>query len=115
MHDPFRNPLVVEVEDLLAEGEVFERCRTSLADSQGVLIVADRDALLCSEDRTTSRRGLMQLAAIALAVGSQPAADGGRPLRRLLGWRFPRGCHGRSFGVMDPVKCPLSPRSNVVP
>ena len=47
--DPLRDPLVVEVEDLLAEVEVLEQRGTALPGTQRVLIVGDRCALLCRQ------------------------------------------------------------------
>ena len=46
VHHPFRDPLVVEVEDLLAEVEVLQRAGTAFADPQGVLVIGDHGALL---------------------------------------------------------------------
>ncbi len=50
VHDPFRDPLVIEVEDLLAEVEVLERGGTAIADAQRVLIVGDGHSLRGGQD-----------------------------------------------------------------
>src|SRR5690606_17987266 len=39
--DPFGNPLMVEMEDLLAQNEVFDQRRAALSGAQAVLIVGD--------------------------------------------------------------------------
>jgi len=39
MHDTFRDALMIEVEDLLAEHEIFKERGTAGAGAQGVLIV----------------------------------------------------------------------------
>ena len=49
VHDTLGDPLVIEVEDLLAEVEVLEQRRPPLADPQRVLVVRDRHALLGGE------------------------------------------------------------------
>jgi hypothetical protein len=46
VHDPLGDALVIEMEDLFAEVEVFEGGRPALAEFQAVLVVGDRDALL---------------------------------------------------------------------
>ena len=46
VHDALGNALVIEVEDLLAEVEIFEQRRTARALAQGVLVVGDGNALL---------------------------------------------------------------------
>ena len=65
MHDPLGNALVVEMEDLLAEMEIFERGRPAPADAQRILVVGDRRALLRRQDRDIAARDLMRLAAFA--------------------------------------------------
>ena len=61
---PLGDPLVVEVEDLLAEVEVLEQRRAALAHAQRVLVVGDRHPLLGRQRLTGSRR-LVGLAADA--------------------------------------------------
>ena len=65
VHDPLRDPLVVEVEDLLAEVEVVEGDRATGADLERVLVVGDRNALLGGEDRDVAAGRLVGLAARA--------------------------------------------------
>ena len=65
MHDALRDALVIEVEDLLAEMEVFEQSRAARADAQRVLVVSYRDTLLGREGGLFVRRGLVQLSALA--------------------------------------------------
>ena len=60
--DALGDALVVEVEDLLAEGEVLEQAGAAGADLQGVLVVGDRDALLGGHHRMVATRDLMGLA-----------------------------------------------------
>jgi len=55
VHDPLRYPLVIEVEDLLAEVEVLERCGTAIADAQCVLIVGDGHSLRSGQDVVVGR------------------------------------------------------------
>ena len=64
MHDPLRDALMIEVEDLLAEVEVLDESRATSALPQGVLIVCNWDALLRSERRDLGVIGcLMSFAA----------------------------------------------------
>ena len=46
MHDPFGDSLVVEMLDLLAQDEVFQQRGAPDAGLQGVLVVADRHAMI---------------------------------------------------------------------
>src|SRR5579875_1783873 len=62
---PLGYPLVVEVEDLLAEVEVLDKAGAALAGPQRVLVVADRHALLGRQPPPAVRRGLVRLAAAA--------------------------------------------------
>ena len=48
VHDPLRDALVVEVEDLLAEVEVLEQRRSAFAGTERVLVVGDRNARVAS-------------------------------------------------------------------
>ena len=60
--DPLGDPLVVEVEDLLAEVEVFQERRAADAGLERVLVVGDRDALLGGQDRMALGGDLVGLA-----------------------------------------------------
>ena len=62
MDDPLGDALVVEVEDLLAEVEVFQQRRAAGADPERVLVVRDRDALLRGQHGHVAARHLMGLA-----------------------------------------------------
>ena len=81
VHHPLRDPLVVEVEDLLPEVEVLEQRRPTLADPQRVLVVGDRNALLRRQARSPPGGDLVGLAARtgpsinAAASTSVPAAS----------------------------------------
>ena len=72
MHDALGDALVIEMEDLLAEMEVFEQGRTTGTDAQRVLVVSYRDTLLGREGGFFIRRGLMQLSALAPFLGFRP-------------------------------------------
>ena len=65
MHDPLGNALMVEVEDLLAEMEIFEQRRAARADLERILIVRHRPALGGGQNRHVAFGKLMQLAAFA--------------------------------------------------
>ena len=64
MDDPFRDPLVIEMEYLFAEMKVFQDCRASGANFQRVLVVRHRSALSGREDRNVASCDLVQLAAV---------------------------------------------------
>jgi hypothetical protein len=66
VHHALGDPLVVEVEELLAEVEVLERRRAALAYAEGVLVVADRRPLLRGEHLVLSPCPLVQLSARAV-------------------------------------------------
>ena len=51
VYHPLGDPLVIEVEDLLAEVEVLDQARAALPRPQGVLVVAHRHALRGGESR----------------------------------------------------------------
>ena len=68
--DPLGDALVVEVEDLLAEVEVFQQRRAAGADPQRVLVVGDRDALLRGQYRRIAARRLVGLTALPRSDGS---------------------------------------------
>ena len=63
VHHPLRNPFMIEMEDLFPKVEVLESCRTTRSDSQRILIVKDRNALLRRERHYLSARYLMALPA----------------------------------------------------
>ena len=65
VHDALRNPLMVEMEDLLAEVKVFQDRRPSSADFQRVLIVGYRSALSCRQNWNVDFRNLMEFPAFA--------------------------------------------------
>jgi hypothetical protein len=48
VHDALRDTLMVEVKDLFAEVEIFERGRSARSDTQRILVVGDRHPLLSS-------------------------------------------------------------------
>ena len=62
MHHPLGDALMVEVEDLLAEVEVFQERRAARPDLQRVLVVRHRAALGRRQDGRVTRRNLMQFA-----------------------------------------------------
>lgn len=65
MHDAFRDALVIEVKNLLAEMEVFERHRPANAYLERVLVVGNRDTLLRCQRRPLAARKLMRFPARA--------------------------------------------------
>ena len=83
MHDALGNALMVEVEDLFPKVEVFERGRPAPADAKRILVIGNRHALLCRQDRDIAARDLMRLAAFAsedrgvAELGGGPALRGG--------------------------------------
>ena len=85
MHDALRNPLVVEVEDLLAKDEVFEQRRPAGAETKAVLVVGDPRAVV------RRQVGGARLALTDLLVGF--AAIGTRELRARRLRRRLLGCH----------------------
>ncbi len=60
--DTFGDPLVIEVEDLLAEVEVLQQRRPTLARTQCVLVVGNRSPLLRRQPVLGAGRRLMRLA-----------------------------------------------------
>jgi hypothetical protein len=94
VHDALGDPLVVEVEDLLAEVEVLERRRAPIADPQRVLVVGDRYALLGRQGRAAARR----------LVGLSTRADGrGVAVRRLPGHEFLLAVSSSQLPAVYPV------------
>src|SRR5690606_6819548 len=69
VHDPLGDALVIEVEDLLAEMEVFEQGRAAQAELEGVLIVGDWGALLGGQDLDLRSGDLVGFLAGALDGG----------------------------------------------
>ena len=97
VHDALRDPLVVEVGDLLAQDEVLEQRRPARAEPQRVLVVGDRHALVRrqapiagvdpmlrqrADVRVRSRLGLRAVLVVLVALGDRA---GGRR----------RGCRAR--------------------
>jgi hypothetical protein len=71
MNDPLGNPLMVEMEYLLAQHEIFEQRGPACAGFQAVLIVGNADTLVCRQMarrivRTLARNLLMGFAAVTL-------------------------------------------------
>jgi hypothetical protein len=64
MDDALRNALVVEVENLFAEVEVFNEGRPSRPDLKAVLIISDRAALGGGQNVGFVIRHLMQLSTL---------------------------------------------------
>ena len=62
VNDPLRNSLVIEMGDLLPEGEIFQERRTSVPGFQRILIVRDDDALIGRERSLSRVSGLMRRA-----------------------------------------------------
>ncbi len=62
VNDAFRNPLVIEMGDLLAESEILQERWTSLAGFQRILVVRDDDALIGREGSLSRVSGLMRRA-----------------------------------------------------
>ena len=67
MHDALGNPLMVEMEDLLAEMEILDQRRTARTDLERILVVRYRTALRGGQDRRIALCGLMQFATLAAA------------------------------------------------
>lgn len=66
VHDPLRDVLVVEMEQLLAQMKVFEQGGAARTRFERVLVIGDRNALLRRERRYAIAGGLVGLAAGAL-------------------------------------------------
>ena len=111
--DALGNALVVKVIDLLAKDEVFQQHRASRAGAQGVLVVADRHALLGGEDRTTGDGLLVQLATCGMLaldyvsgglLRSRPLrldGSGGAGSAARSGTKQVATCHVRHCGLLD--------------
>ena len=83
MHHALGNPLVVEMENLLAEMKILDQGRPTRTDLERVLVVGHRTALRGGQDRRIALCGLMELA--ALAAVQLLIVDG--------------GCSGRYFTI----------------
>ena len=81
---PLGNALVIEVEDLLAEMEVFDQRRPALADLQRVLVVGDRTSLGGGEHLGFTLRGLVEFATIP--SGELLVVNPGRLVRGSFRW-----------------------------
>ena len=69
MNNSLGNALVIEVKDLLTKVEVLEQGRTARADSQRVLIVRDRHALVRRQHGRAFLGGLVKLSTAAAGHG----------------------------------------------
>jgi hypothetical protein len=66
VHDALRDPLVIEVRDLLAEVEVLEERRAAFARPEAVLVVLDGNALV---GRQRLARGMLEEASEVVGLG----------------------------------------------
>ena len=118
MHDALGNPLVIEVVDFLAQGEVFKQRRATHAGAQRVLIVRNRHAMIAGENVRSVGGHLVQFVAVSAAgfPGAGPYLRfhrrwGAGGFRRSFG-RFIGGlllCHRlrpSSRGIRWANKCP---------
>jgi hypothetical protein len=69
------------MEELFPEVKILESGRSATADFQRILVIGDRNALLCRQDRDIPARDLMRLAAFA-AQDRGVAELSGFPARR---------------------------------
>ncbi len=69
MDHPLGDALMVEMEDFLAQDEVFQQRRTALARAKAVLVIGNRDALLGRHRAVGILGGLVGFAAMALGLG----------------------------------------------
>lgn len=65
MYDPLRDPLMVEVEYLLAEMEVLKQGWSPRSGLQRILVVGDRRALLRCQYNVVALDGLMSFSTLA--------------------------------------------------
>jgi len=68
VNDTLRNPLVIEMGNLLAKDEIFQQRRTARIGLERVLIVGKREALVRGQGRMLSTGDLVQLAPAAGAA-----------------------------------------------
>jgi hypothetical protein len=87
VYDALGYALVVEVKDLFAEVEIFERSRAAPADLQRILVVGDRCALLRGERGDIAAGDLVRFAALAPADRLLPKLGAGAALARLAASR----------------------------
>src|ERR1700716_1523097 len=67
VNDTFRDTLVIEMGDLFTKDEILQQHRATRISLERVLIVGNRDALVCCKRRMITPCDLMELAAIAYA------------------------------------------------
>jgi hypothetical protein len=67
MDDPFRDPLVIEMEYLFPKMKIFEKGRSAIAGAQRVLVVRNWRALLCRQHRDTAISSLMRFTSFTSA------------------------------------------------
>ena len=91
--DPLRDALVVEVEDLFAQHEVFQQRRPARAQPQAVLVVRNRDAHVGGQTGAGVADGFLQFVAIAAGGGK------GRGHRVAVGVVMHRALFGRVRGA----------------
>jgi hypothetical protein len=60
MHDALRDPFMIEVKDFFSKMKVFQKGRTTRADSQRILIVRNRHSLLRRQRRHARAGDLME-------------------------------------------------------
>lgn len=65
VHDTLGNALVIEVEDLLAEVEIFDQRRAAFAGAQAVLVVGDGAALGGRQDGRVAFGDLVKFSTVA--------------------------------------------------
>src|SRR5262245_26910423 len=89
MHHALGDPLVVEMEDLFPEVEVFQQGRAAHAGLQRILVVGNRTALGGGHDRDGAAGGMVQLTArpaaqpLVMDLGGAPGGFRSGLLRRL--------------------------------
>jgi hypothetical protein len=117
MNDAFRNTLVVEVKDLLAEVVVLDEERTAGTLFEGILIVGDGMTLLIGQDREAFIGTLVELAALPSRSAENRELLRFSIILALLGWRLAfhasllgsrRGFRGRGCTLGHVALLPLS-------
>jgi len=63
VNDTLGNTLVIEMRNFLAEDKILEKCRAARIGLERILIIGERDTLVCSERRVCSASDLMHFAA----------------------------------------------------
>jgi hypothetical protein len=84
MNDPFRYAFMVEMENLLAKVKVFQRSWSAGTYPQRILIVANRNSLLRSQNGDAIARYLMSLAPLPANYYLMIQSGG----LTLITWRF---------------------------